>query len=140
MNLLRVDHTAIVVANLDEALARYARIWQLAPSIRAEVPDQRVEIAFLPVGETQLELIRPLDSESGVARFLERNGESLHHVGIAVDDINAELENLAQEGVELIDRRPREGVHGLIAFVHPRGTGGVLIELVQNVHDAWLQA
>lgn len=140
MNLLRVDHTAIVVADMDEALARYQRIWGLEPRIRREVPDQRVEIAFLPVGDTQLELIRPLDAESGVARFLEQHGESLHHVGIAVGDIRAELETLSQEGVQLIDREPRHGVHGLVAFVHPRSTGGVLIELVQNTHDAWLQA
>lgn len=140
MNLLRIDHTAIVVADIDEALQRYRRLWGLEPEIRTEVPDQRVEIAFLPVGDTQLELIRPLDADSGVARFLERHGESLHHIGIAVEDIRAELDDLAESGVELLDRQPRKGVHGLIAFIHPRGSGGVLIELVQNIHDAWLQA
>ncbi len=140
MNLLRVDHTAIVVADMDDALARYGRIWGLEPNIRTEIRDQRVEIAFLPVGDTQLELIRPLDADSGVARFLDRHGESLHHIGIAVDDVRAELEALSKDGVPLIDHQPRRGVHGLIAFVHPRGSGGVLIELVQNTHDAWLQA
>jgi methylmalonyl-CoA epimerase len=125
---------------MDEALQRYRRIWGLESSIRTEVPDQRVEIAFLPVGDTQLELIRPLDTGSGVARFLERHGESLHHIGVAVDDIRAELKALSETGVELLDSEPRRGVHGLIAFVHPRGNGGVLIELVQNIHDSWLQA
>lgn len=140
MNLLRIDHTAIVVSDMNEALRRYGGVWGLEPSIRTEVRDQQVEIAFLPVGDTQLELISPLDADSGVARFLERHGESLHHIGIAVDDIRAELQTLSESGIELIDREPRKGVHGLIAFVHPRGNGGILIELVQNTHDAWLQA
>jgi methylmalonyl-CoA epimerase len=140
VNLLRVDHTAIVVSDMDEAVQRYGRIWNVHPSLRAPVPDQHVEVAFLPVGDTQIELISPLSADSGVAYFLERHGESLHHIGIAVEDIRAELEDLRTQGIELIDREPRHGVHGLIAFVHPRGTGGVLIELVQNEHDDWLQA
>lgn len=140
MNLLRVDHTAIVVGDMDEALGRYRHLWGVEPSVRAPVPEQGVEIAFLPVGDTQLELICPVDASTGVAKFLERHGESLHHIGIEVEDIRAELRSLDVQGVQLIDREPRRGVHGLIAFVHPRGTGGVLIELVENAHDDWLQA
>jgi methylmalonyl-CoA epimerase len=140
MKPLRVDHTAIVVRDMDEALARYKRIWGVECSLRQEVPQQGVEVAFLPIGETQIELVRPVREDSGVARFLEKHGETLHHVGLAVEDIRAELKALADEGVQLIDQEPRQGVHGLIAFVHPRGTGGPLIELVQNTHDDWLQA
>lgn len=140
MNLLRIDHTAIVVVDMDDALERYGRIWGLAPVDRTVVPEQDVEVAFLPVGDTQLELVRPLRASSGVGRFLARHGESLHHVGIAVDDIRAEMDGLREQGVELVDQQPRQGVHGLIAFVHPRGNGGVLVELVQNTHNAWLQA
>lgn len=135
MNLDRVDHTAIAVRDLDEALARYRRTFGLAPALRQQVTEQQVEVAFLPVGSTQLELIQPLSEGSGVAKFLERHGESLHHVAFAVRDIEAELARLEQEGVELIDRVPRSGIHGRIAFVHPRGTGGVLVELVEHANS-----
>jgi methylmalonyl-CoA/ethylmalonyl-CoA epimerase len=132
MNLRRIDHTAIAVHDLDEAIGRYRRLFHVLPSERAEVADQRIAVAFLPLGNSQIELISPTDSESGVARFLERRGEGLHHIAFAVDDIHLELDRLSSEGVELIDREPRWGIHGLIAFVHPRGTGGVLVELVEH--------
>lgn len=132
MTVERVDHTAIAVQDLDEALKRYHRLLGLRVASRDRVPDQKVEIAFLAGGDTLLELITPTDADSGVARFLERRGEGLHHVGLLVDDIRRELQRLAEEGVELIDHEPRRSVHGLIAFVHPRGTGGVLLELVQH--------
>jgi methylmalonyl-CoA epimerase len=137
---LRIDHTAIAVADMDEALARYGALWEVQTTLRTEVPEQGVEVAFLPIGDTQLELICPLDASSGVARFLDTHGESLHHIGLQVEDIRSELRRLEEQGVQLIDREPRRGVHGLIAFVHPRGTGGVLVELVEHVHDDWLQA
>lgn len=140
MNLLRIDHTGIAVRDMDEALLRYKRLYGLEPSERVTVPDQHVEVAFLPVSDTQLELVQPTDNQSGVARFLGKHGEGLHHVGILVEDIHRELKHLANEGVEVIDREPREGPHGLIAFVHPRGTGGVLVELVEHVGDRYLQA
>jgi methylmalonyl-CoA/ethylmalonyl-CoA epimerase len=140
MSVLRIDHTAIAVRDLDEALERYRRLYGIEAAERRSVPDQHVEVVFLSLGDSQLELICPLDSTSGVARFLARQGEGLHHVGFLVDDIAAELERLTAEGVELIDRRPRQGVHGLIAFVHPRATGGVLVELVERVENQTLQA
>jgi methylmalonyl-CoA/ethylmalonyl-CoA epimerase len=127
----RVDHTAIVVADLDEALDRYRTLLGAEPGAKHLVPEQRVAVAFLALGDTQLELISPTDPESGVARYLAARGEGLHHVGIHVDDIESELERLRLQGIELIDDQPRQGVHGKIAFVHPRGTGGVLLELVQ---------
>lgn len=120
---------------MDEALGRYGVLYGVRPSLRAAVPDQDVEVAFLPIGDTQLELISPTRNDTGVARFLSRHGEGLHHLGILVDDVHAELRRLLTEGIELIDRQPRQGVHGLIAFVHPRGTGGVLLELVQHVDE-----
>lgn len=140
MTLTRIDHTAIAVRDLDEALQRYYAVWGLKPTQRVMVPDQEVEVAFLPVGETQVELISPTSATTGVARFLERRGEGLHHVAFAVGDIRSELERLAGEGAELIDREPRHGPHGLVAFIHPRSTGGVLVELVENVGDEQLQA
>jgi methylmalonyl-CoA/ethylmalonyl-CoA epimerase len=128
---LRVDHTAIVVADMDEALGRYRRLLGAEASIRAVVPEQLAEVAFLSMGDTKLELIAPTDPNSGIARFLRERGESLHHVGIEVDDIRCELRRLSDAGIELIDAEPRPGLHGSIAFVHPRGTGGVLLELIQ---------
>jgi methylmalonyl-CoA epimerase len=139
VNVLRVDHTAIVVRDLDEATERYPRLYGVEPSVRARVPQQPIEVAFLPVGDTWLELVQPTDATSGVARFLERRGEGLHHVGLQVEDIRRELRQLADEGVELIDTEPRPGVHGLIAFVHPRSSHGVLVELVERVGDQLIQ-
>lgn len=132
MILQNLDHTAIAVRNLDEALERYRVTFGLEPSDRQRVDDQSVEVAFLPLGGSQIELICPTTPESGVARFLERHGESLHHVAFAVTDIEAELARLRGQGVELIDSTPRWGAHGRIAFIHPRGTGGVLVELVEH--------
>lgn len=132
MNPRRVDHTAIVVRDMDEALARYAALFGLEPSLRQPIPDQRVEVAFLPLGDTELELIQPTNGTSGVARFLDRRGEGLHHIGLAVDDIRRELADLEDRGIRLIDREPRHGAHGAVAFLHPEATGGVLIELVER--------
>jgi methylmalonyl-CoA epimerase len=134
VTIRRVDHTAVAVRDLDEAIDRYGLLYGVRSVERTPVPDQHVEVAFLALGDTSLELVTPLDETSGVARFLEQRGEGLHHIGILVDSLEDELKRLSREGVELIDTRPRRGVHGRIAFVHPRGTGGVLVELVQ--HDA----
>jgi methylmalonyl-CoA epimerase len=130
----RIDHTAIAVRDLDEAIERYQRLYGVHGVERSQVLDQGVEVAFLALGDTKIELVSPLDDASGVARFLNKRGEGLHHIGITVDDLERELERLTRQGIELIDRTPRPGVHGRIAFCHPRGTGGVLVELVQ--HDA----
>lgn len=140
MNLLRIDHTGIAVRDMDEALARYKRIYGLEPSERVSVPDQHVEVAFLPLSDTRLELVQPTDTQSGVARFLEKRGEGLHHVGILVEDIHRELQRLAGEEVDLIDREPRPGPHGLVAFIHPRASLGVLVELVEHRDVRFLQA
>jgi methylmalonyl-CoA/ethylmalonyl-CoA epimerase len=132
MTFERVDHTAIVVPNLDDALARYQHLFGIEPHDRAAVPEQRVEVAFLEIGDTRLELICPTDASSGVARFLFKHGEALHHVGILVADLRAELRRLEAAGYALIDSEPRCGMHGLVAFLHPKTTGGVLYELVQR--------
>ncbi|MCK4471771.1 MAG: methylmalonyl-CoA epimerase, partial [Anaerolineae bacterium] len=89
-------------------------------------------IAFLPVGESEIELVEPLTAESGVARFLEKRGEGLHHICLEVDDIEAALQDLAAKGIRLIDEQPRRGAHGRVAFLHPKSTHGVLIELIEK--------
>jgi methylmalonyl-CoA/ethylmalonyl-CoA epimerase len=131
VTIRRVDHTAVAVRDLDEAIPRYEQLYGGKCRERVVVDDQQVEIAFIPLGDTQIELISPVDQNSGVAHFLSTRGEGLHHVAVQVDDISSELERLRQSGVRLIDEVPRTGVHGLIAFVHPKGTGGVLLELIQ---------
>ena len=131
MNIRRIDHTAIAVRDLTGAIDRYLALLPGAVIERLQGPDQQVEVAFLRVADTALELVQPLSESSAVARFLARRGEGLHHVAFAVRDLRAELERLDAQGFELIDREPRRGAHGLVAFVHPRSTG-ILVELVQH--------
>lgn len=133
MNARRVDHTAIAVANLDEAIRRWQEISGALVEHRALVEGQRVEVAMLRVGDTRIELIRPTDGESGVARFLAKHGESLHHIGFQVNDLLSAITSMEANGFEFVDALPRPGAHGLIAFLRPRSTGGVLVELIQRL-------
>ncbi len=126
-----IDHVAFVVANMEEALDMYTRQLGFHVLERRAVPDQGVEICFLDAEPVRIELLRPTREDTGVARFLQKRGEGQHHVCFRVDDIRAALDALAAEGFELIDTKPRQGVHGLVAFVHPRSTHGVLIELLE---------
>jgi methylmalonyl-CoA/ethylmalonyl-CoA epimerase len=128
-----LHHVAIVVPDLDAELRFYRDVLGLHPSSVTDVADQRVRIAFLPAGTTLLELVQPTDGDSGVARFLaERRRSTLHHVCFAVDDLARSLEGLAREGVELVDRTPRHGAEGEVAFLHPRAANGVLVELIDR--------
>jgi len=130
----KVNHMAIAVNNLDEALELYNKLFGLKPEKVEIMTDQRVRAAILPVGEgSEIELIQPIDSDSGVAKFLEKRGEGIHHIAIEVDDIDQELKTLAEKGVDLIDKQARIGLAGRVAFLHPKATRGVLIELVQKV-------
>ena len=127
-----LNHVAIAVEDMDEALGMYGDLFGLDPSEVEDVEEQGVRAALLQVGGSQLELIQPLDKESGVAKFIERRGPGLHHVCFEVDGLQGALDRLdAEEGVQLIDRSPRQGLAGMIAFLHPRSTGGTLIELVE---------
>jgi len=127
-----IHHIAIAVHDLDAALAFYRDGLGLEMTERREVPEEGVEIAFLPAGEGEIELIRPLGKEGGVARFLEKRGEGLHHICLAVEDIEAEMARLRAAGARLLSQEPRVNVHGTrYAFVHPRSTHGVLLELYE---------
>jgi methylmalonyl-CoA epimerase len=128
---VRINHTGIAVEDLDEASERYTRLFGFREIQRVTVADQHVTVAFLRLGDSEIELLSPTDSDSAVGRFLERHGEGLHHVAVETEDIRAELARLQADGVELIDNVPRRGAHGLVAFVHPRAGGNVLWELVQ---------
>jgi methylmalonyl-CoA epimerase len=135
-----VHHVAVVVRSIDEALPRYAALFGWRP----EAPpftfeSQRVRLCFLVTGEppaARIELVEPVDGESGVARFLLARGEGLHHVCLATDDLPADLAALAAAEAELIDREPRAGAHGEVAFIHPRTLNGVLWELLSPLEDA----
>ena len=129
-----IDHVAVVVRSIDQALPRYRELFGLAPDAPPEVVEaQAVRLCFLPSGPlpaARIELIEPLDDSSGVARFLASRGEGLHHVCFGVVDLGSELARLASSGAELIDREPRRGADGHVAFIHPRTLNGVLWELL----------
>jgi methylmalonyl-CoA/ethylmalonyl-CoA epimerase len=133
VDVTRVDQIAIAVEDLDEALALFERAFGLRSSSRERVESDGVEEAMLDVGGVRIQLIASTRPDSPVDRFLARRGPGLHHLGFGVRSVDAALDHLRAEGVELIDERPRPGGGGhTVAFVHPRGTGGVLVELVED--------
>jgi len=128
-----LHHVAIAVPRIADVLPFYRDTLGLAAGPVRELPDQRVRVAFVGGEGHRIELVEPTDDASGVARFVaERGRPTLHHVCYVVDDLAATLRTLAADGVELIDERPRRGAHGMVAFLHPRGSGGVLIELMDR--------
>jgi len=127
----RVHHVAVVVRQMDAALGFYRDTLGLAPGPVVPIPSDRVNIAFLPVGEVKLELVEPTDDTTGVARFLASRGEGFHHVCFEVPDVSAALTRLGLDGIELIDTTPRPGAEGPVAFLHPRSCHGVLVELIE---------
>jgi methylmalonyl-CoA/ethylmalonyl-CoA epimerase len=129
---MKIDHIGIVVHDIQEALRTYRDALGLPLKDVVEVPDQEVEVAFLPLGESNLELVQPTTVGSGIAKFLAKRSEGIHHVCIEVADIEATLDRLRTHGVQLIDETPRQGAHGQVAFIHPKGAHGVLIELVEH--------
>jgi methylmalonyl-CoA/ethylmalonyl-CoA epimerase len=128
----RIDHIGIAVNDLDAAVQLYGGSFDMAEQHRETVEEQGVEAILLEVGEGHIELIRPLSDDTGVAKFIARNGEGMHHVAYQVDDIEAALERVREAGLRLIDEQPRTGIRGSrVAFLHPKSTGGVLTEIVQ---------
>jgi methylmalonyl-CoA/ethylmalonyl-CoA epimerase len=131
IRVLRIDHVGVAVRRLAERLATWESLG-LVSTGREVVAEQKVEVAFLPLGESNVELLEPTSEDSPIARFLASRGEGIHHLCVAVENIDAALETLRSRGVPLINPAPVVGAHGArIAFVHPRGTGGILLELKQ---------
>jgi methylmalonyl-CoA epimerase len=130
----RIDHIAIAVLDLDAALAVYRDTLGIAPSLISDVPTEGVRIAFLPLGGpdgTKIELIQPLDPANSIGRFLAKHGEGQHHICLEVTDIDAALAQLQAVGAPVLDDIPRVSAEGRAVFIHPKGTHGVLLELVQ---------
>ena len=133
MKPYNLDHVAIAVNDLDEALAEYERLYGVRPLHREIVEEQGVEEAMIAVGGSFVQLLQPLSEDSPVGQFLAKKGEGLHHMAFAVANIEVALADLAAEGARLIDEVPRIGGRGAkIAFVHPKQTTGVLVELVEH--------
>jgi methylmalonyl-CoA/ethylmalonyl-CoA epimerase len=131
----RIDHIGVAVEDLDAAVELYARAFQMREQHRETVEEQGVEAVLLEVGDGHVELIRPLSPETGVAKFIAKNGPGLHHVAYATDDIDSTLGAVRDAGLRLIDEEPRTGIrNSRVAFLHPRSTGGVLTELVEPAH------
>jgi methylmalonyl-CoA/ethylmalonyl-CoA epimerase len=131
LKIKKIDHVAVCVDDLDQAVARWTQTFGLQAREREVVASQKTEAVLLPVGETSVELISPRGNE-GLERFLEKRGPGLHHVAVEVEGIEAAIAFLVSLGVPMIDASARSGARGhKVAFVHPKATGGVLIELVE---------
>jgi methylmalonyl-CoA/ethylmalonyl-CoA epimerase len=128
----RLDHIAVLVPDLEEALSFWKDCLGLTLDRVETVASMQVKIAFLPLGDSEIELVQPTSEDSGLARFLEKRGPGLHHICLEVEDLHRTLEHLKAEGVRLIDQDPVVMEDGRqLAFIHPQGTGGVLMELYQ---------
>ena len=132
---MKINHLGIATRGIDEAL----KFWENALGLKnvhtETVEDQKVRVAMLPIGKSRIELLEPTSEDSPISKFLEKRGGGIHHIAVEVEDIEASLAKLKSEGARLIDEKPRIGAEGcLVAFVHPSSTGGVLLELVQNVN------
>jgi methylmalonyl-CoA epimerase len=127
----RVHHVAVIVRDLDAALGFWRDMLGLPVELVLPIEHDRVTIAFLPVGESKVELVQPTDDSTGVARFLANKGEGFHHVCFEVENIAETLMRLEMDGVELIDTAARKGAEGPVAFLHPRSCHGVLVELIE---------
>ena len=127
-----LNHVCIAVRDIEETLGFYDKVFGIGPTEVKEIEDQGVRAALVRVGETQLEFMEPTDDTGSVARFVEKRGDAMHHICFEVNDLAATLQRLDANGVELVDKSPRQGLSGMIAFIHPRSTRGVLIELVDR--------
>jgi methylmalonyl-CoA/ethylmalonyl-CoA epimerase len=127
----RVHHVALVVSSIEASLGLWHDALGLELETIMDIPDDRVRIAFLGVGESKIELVEPTDDTTGVARFLANKGEGFHHVCLEVGNLAETLLRLEIDGIELIDSAPRRGAEGPVAFLHPRSCHGVLVELIE---------
>ena len=133
MNLSHIEHIGIAVKSLDEAIPFWEKQLGMKCYSIEEVKDQKVRTAFFKIGQSKIELLESTDPEGPIGKFIEKKGEGIHHLAFAVDGLQACLDEVAGKGVQLIDKSPRKGAEGLdIAFLHPKSTGGILMELCED--------
>ncbi|HHY75218.1 MAG TPA: methylmalonyl-CoA epimerase [Firmicutes bacterium] len=129
----KVNHIGIAVSSLDAAMKIVKDVFGLEVTGVEEVPSQKVKVAFVPVGDTRLELLEPTAEDSPISKFLATRGEGMHHIALETDDVAGDLRKAEEAGARLIDKEPREGAHGTkVGFLHPKSTFGVLMELVEE--------
>lgn len=134
----RIDHIGVAVQDIEETLALYRDAFKMDIAHREIVQEQGVEAVLLDIGENHVELLAPLGPDTPVGKFLAKKGPGLHHVAYQVSDIDATLDALKAAGLPLIDEQPRVGIRGSrVAFLHPKGTGAVLTEIVEPAKDHW---
>lgn len=133
MKALRVDHIGIAVKNLDETIKFYTDVLGLEVQGTEVVEEQKVKVAFLPIGDTEVELLESTTDDGPIARFIEKNGEGMQHIAFAVENIEEAIAEMKEKGMRMIDETPRYGAGGAkIAFVHPKSSNRVLVELTQR--------
>ncbi|KXH74965.1 MAG: methylmalonyl-CoA epimerase [Candidatus Thorarchaeota archaeon SMTZ-45] len=133
MSVEKISHIGIAVESIEKWLSYYKDVLGLEYTGSEEVAEQKVRVAFLKIGESQIELLEPTSDDSPIAKFLEKRGGGIHHIAIKVDDINTALTRHHEAGAQLIDNEPRIGAHNMrIAFIHPKTSGGVLMELCEE--------
>lgn len=133
MKVLKIDHIGIAVKSLEDARQFYEGILGLVITHVEEVKEQRVRVAFIPTGDSEIELLESTDPEGPIAKFIEARGEGIQHIALRVDNIEAALSELKEKGIRLIDEVPRYGAGGArIAFIHPKATLGTLVELCER--------
>ena len=134
--LKTVNHIGVAVKNIEESLKLYRDTFGMIFGGIEEVSEQKVKVAFLEIGATKIELLESTSPDGPIAKFIEKKGEGIHHIAFLVGDIEFAVSSLKSKGYSLIDDKPRTGVHNTkIAFLHPKSTGGVLIELVERKHE-----
>ena len=129
----KVDHIGLAVSNLDEIVKMFAALFGLESSVIAD--NTQLKAAFIQIGDIIIEPIQPIDKKHLTAQFIDGHGNGIHHICFEVDDVDKELEALAAKGVELIDKKGRQGLTGKIGYIHPSATGDILIELVQKIDN-----
>jgi len=127
-----IDHVGVVVRDIEKALLFYRSMFDAKNGDIVSIPEQDVIATLITIGQTRLELIQPLKSDTAIGRFLERRGEGLHHLALNVGNLSEAIRFVEDKGLELIDRTPKKGLSGLVAFIHPRSAHGVLTELVES--------
>jgi len=131
----KIDHIGIAVESIEKWIGFYRDVLGLEYAGSEEVPEQKVKVAFLTIGDSKIELLEPTSEDSPIAKFLEKRGSGVHHIAIQVDDIEAAIARHHDVGAKLIDDKPRIGAHNMkIAFIHPKASGGVLLELCEPFH------